>query len=282
MSTLSKELFSKLTPTLQRAVTLAQEKGASSWLTALPVQEHGFSLHKTAFQDALALRYGWMPSRTPSHCACGTNFSVDHALSCPKGGFPSIRHNEVRDITAELLSEVCHDVEVEPHLQPLSDERFQQKTANTQDGACLDIAMNGFWGGRYEKCYTDVRVFNPLAPSNSGTTLQSCYRKHEITKKRAYELRIREVELSSFTPLVFSASGGMGHEASVFYKQLASLLSDKWNDPYATVLGWIRCRLSFCLLRSAIQCIRGARSSQGRYITSAPVALVQSETQFLI
>ena len=57
-----------------------------------------------------------MPSRTPSHCACGTNFSVDHALSCPKGGFPSIRHNEVRDITAELLSEVCHDVEVEPHL----------------------------------------------------------------------------------------------------------------------------------------------------------------------
>ena len=282
LSTLSKELFSKLTPTLQRAVTLAQEKGASSWLTALPVQEHGFSLHKTVFQDALALRYGWMPSRTPSHCACGTNFSVDHALSCPKGGFPSIRHNEVRDITAELLSEVCHDVEVEPHLQPLSDERFQQKTANTQDGARLDIAMNGFWGGRYEKCYTDVRVFNPLAPSNSGTTLQSCYRKHEMTKKRAYELRIREVEHSSFTPLVFSASGGMGHEASVFYKRLASLLSDKWNDPYATVLGWIRCRLSFCLLRSAIQCIRGARSSQGRYIKSAPVALVQSETQFLI
>ena len=104
--------------------------------------------------------------------------------------FPSIRHNEVRDITAELLSEVCHDVEVEPHLQPLtlSDERFQQKTANTQDGACLDIAMNGFWGGCYEKCYTDIRVFNPLAPSNSGTTLQSCYRKHEITKKKAYEL----------------------------------------------------------------------------------------------
>ena len=168
-----------------------------------------------------------MPSRTPSHCACGTNFSVDHALSCPKGGFPSIRHNEVRDITAELLSEVCHEVEVEPHLQPLSDERFQQKTANTQDGARLDIAMNGFWSGRYEICYTDVRVFNPLAPSNSGTTLQSCYRKHEITKKRAYKLRIREVEHSSFTPLVFSASGGMGHEASVFYKRLASLLSDK-------------------------------------------------------
>ena len=44
-------------------------------------------------------------------------------------------------------------------------------------------------------------------------------------------MRIREAEHSSFTPLVFSASRGMGHEASVFYKRLASLLSDKWNDP---------------------------------------------------
>lgn len=45
---------------LQRAVSLAQKKGDFSWLTALPVQEFGFSLHNTAFQDALALRYGWL------------------------------------------------------------------------------------------------------------------------------------------------------------------------------------------------------------------------------
>jgi len=69
-----------------------------------------------------------MPSRTPTHCACDSSFSVDHALSCSKGGFPSIRHNEVRDLTAELLTEVCHDVEVEPHLQSLNDEKFHYKT----------------------------------------------------------------------------------------------------------------------------------------------------------
>jgi len=39
--------------TLQRAVTLAQEKDASSWLTMLPVQEYGFSLHKTTFKMPL-------------------------------------------------------------------------------------------------------------------------------------------------------------------------------------------------------------------------------------
>ena len=96
LSNLSKGLFSQLTTGLQMAVNLAQEKDASSWLTALPVQEHGFSLHKTAFCDALALQYGWLPSSTPSHCACGLSFSVDHALSCAKGSFPSIHHNKVR------------------------------------------------------------------------------------------------------------------------------------------------------------------------------------------
>ena len=58
LSTLSKELLPQLTTRLQMAVSLAQEKGASSWLTALPVQEHSFSI---AFRDALALWYGWLP-----------------------------------------------------------------------------------------------------------------------------------------------------------------------------------------------------------------------------
>ena len=39
------------------AVKLAVEKGASSWLTAIPLDEYGFALHKSAFQDAIALRY---------------------------------------------------------------------------------------------------------------------------------------------------------------------------------------------------------------------------------
>jgi len=36
-----------------------------------------------------------------------------------------------------------YNVEVEPHLQPLDDETFQKKTTNVQDGARLDITMNG-------------------------------------------------------------------------------------------------------------------------------------------
>ena len=150
-----------------------------------------------AFHDALASRYGWLPSSIPTHCVYGTSFTID--ISCPKGSFHSIRHYEVRDITVELLSEVCHNVEVELHLEPLYSETFQ---SNIHDGAQLDISMNGFWGSHYEKCYTDIRVFNSLAPSNSGSSIQSCFKKHEAIKKRAYESCIHEVEHSTFTPMV--------------------------------------------------------------------------------
>ena len=131
---------------LRLALDLAVERGASTWLTALPLDEYGFALHKSAFQDALALRYGWLPLRAPTHCTCGTSFSVEHALSCSKGGLPSIRHNEIRDLTATLLTKVCSQAATEPELQLVSQEDFSLSTANVQDGARLDIVMNGFWG----------------------------------------------------------------------------------------------------------------------------------------
>lgn len=65
------------------------------------------------------------------------------------GGFPALRHNEVRDITASLLSEVCHGVTIEPHLQSLSGEVMSYNFAITEDKARLDVAMCGFWGGRH-------------------------------------------------------------------------------------------------------------------------------------
>ena len=91
-------LHSHLSHSLQTASDLATIREASAWLSALPLSEYGFTLHKAAFHDAIALRYGWPLRQTPSHCAYGAAFSVDHTLSCPKGGLPSLRHNEIRDL----------------------------------------------------------------------------------------------------------------------------------------------------------------------------------------
>ena len=163
---------------MQLAMDLALEKGASSWLTALPLEEHGFALHKPAFRDAMALRYGSpLDPLTHSISLCLWPTLLGAACSLlPE--IPSIRHNELRDLTASLLKETYHGVATEPTLQLITTETFGAATVNTQDGACLDVG-NGVWGGAFERAFFDVRVFNPFAPSNHHSFLASTYRQHE-------------------------------------------------------------------------------------------------------
>ena len=104
-----------------------------------------------------------------------------------------------------------------------------------------------------------MRVFNPHTPTNRGSNLAATYRKQERLKKNAYAQGVIEVEHASFTPLVFSVTGGLGNEANKFYKRLASLLAAKQNEPYSSTLACLRCRLSFSLLWSSIRCIKGVR-----------------------
>ena len=194
---------------------------------------------------------------------CNKRFTLEHILSCPHGGFPSIRHNEIRNITAHHMSEVCHNVGIEPPLQPLSGETMSYQSANSTDGARLDVKAQGFWGCETQCSFFDVKVFNPLAQSYHNTALANSYRKNEQEKRRAYDQRVREVEHSCFSPLVFSVSGGMGPSATIVYKRLATMISTKFNQKYSQTINWLRCRLTFSLLRSEIMCIRGSRSSAG-------------------
>ena len=272
----AQDIHGQLNPQLQRSVELAQEKGSSAWLTVLPVAEHGFLLHKGEFRDALCLRYGRNLRNTPTSCNCGASFSVDHAMICHMGGIPTIRHNEIRDITATLLTEICHNVATEPLLQPLTNESFVHRSANTEPNARLDIRARGFWNTGQD-AFFDVRVFYPNASSNHSMTTTAAYRKHELAKKREYAQRVREVEHGFFTPLVLSTTDGMGREAATFYKRLADGISRKERKEYSVVMGWIRCRLSFAILRSAILCIRGSRSSRHRPVHELNIALATSE-----
>ena len=240
------------------------------------VEEHGFHLSKGDFRDALCMRYGWMLPNLPSKCVCGSAFNVDHAMVCSKGGFPTLRHNEIRDITADLLTEVCHDVAIEPMLQPLTGEKFQKKTANMSDEARLDLSARGVWT-KGDRAFFDVRVFYPNARSNSQGSLRSAFNIHECEKKREYAHRVLEVEHASFTSLVFSSTGGMGSETSTFYKHLASLIANKTEKKYSSVMELLRCRISFSLIRSSVLCIRGSRSAKHRPLKCHDMDLINSE-----
>ncbi len=119
-------------------------------------------------------------------------------MSCSYGGFPSIPHNEIRDLTDHLMSEVCYNVGIEPELQPLTDERFNLRSPNVEDGARLDVRAESFWDRDRQSAFFDVRVFNPLAPTYQNLSLASSYRRNEQEKRRAYDQRVCEVEVFHF------------------------------------------------------------------------------------
>ena len=242
----------------QRALDLATEKGSSACLTVLPLQDLGFNLNKREFRDAVKLRYDWPVEDIPSTCACGEAFTVDHSMICKLGGFITQRHNELRDLEAEFLIMVCSDVEIEPVLQDISGEHLNRGSNKAQD-ARLDIHARGFWE-RHRSAFFDVRVCHPNAVSYRDLEPQQIYRIHENEKKRLYSERVLDIEHGTFTPLVFTTTGGMGKECLKYHSRLAQLIAIKKREQYAQTISWIRTRTSFALLRSALVCLRGSRT----------------------
>ena len=59
------------------------------------IEEHGVPLNKQEFRDPLCLRYNLPLPNLPIYCACREVFTVNHALSCKKGGFIAQRHDTI-------------------------------------------------------------------------------------------------------------------------------------------------------------------------------------------
>ena len=75
-------------------------------------------------QGVIRLRYGWENMQYTNICPCGSKFDIHHSMSCKKGGFiyirPLIRQIDLRDLTANMMPEVCKNTKIEPKLTPLS------------------------------------------------------------------------------------------------------------------------------------------------------------------
>ena len=206
---------------------------------------------------------------------------LQNALTCKKGGFITSRHNEIRRITADLLKEVCLDVEEEPLLQEITGEVFQAKTAKTEKDARLDVAARGFWM-RGQKLFCDIRVFNPLANCYRKNSLAKMHEKNEKEKKIKYAARVVDVEHGSFTPLVFSCFGGMSRECGAFYRHLAEKLTEKRSITTSEATCFIRTKISFSLVKSLVLCIRGSRAVRDNPpcpIGETDIAFTNSEGQ---
>ena len=211
-------------------------------MNTYPLKEYGFDLNKQQFWDGISIQYDFQ-----------------HSMNCKKGGLVSIHHNDIRDLTANILREVCNDVEVEAKLIPLTGEQLQYWSAITGDEARLDIRARSFWV-RGQEAFLDIRVFDPNAKRYPIATLPWCHEINEKEKKHNYNNRILQIEHGTFTPLVFSIYGSMGREFAKFYSKLSELLSDKRKESISLTVNWLRTKLWFGILKSCLQCLRGSRS----------------------
>ena len=156
------------------------------------------------------------------------------------------------------MNQVCHDVEMEPKLLPLQGESFASNSVTKDDEARLDIKANGLWESRFQRTFFDFKVFNPHAKSCPKNT-KDAYGYHESLKKLKYVKRIVDVEQSSFTPLIFSCTGGASPNTSKVITRLAQKLSHKREESFSDIVSYIRTRLSFALLRSCFLCKRDCK-----------------------
>ena len=169
-------------------------------------------------------------------CVCGDSFNLQHALSCPKGGLVITRHNELRNLTAEILGEVCKNVVIEPLLTPLTGEELP-KSSNMCNQARANITARGLWINR-QMAFCDVRVFNPLARCHLHHSLPAVHKKNENKKKREYNqlcLHILEERAG---------------DAAVSFPHTAESLANRRKEPKSKSSAWIKARLNFALIRS--------------------------------
>jgi len=142
-------------------------------------------------------------------------------------------------------------------LLPCDDFNFLP-SVNTAKDARMDIVSLGLWD-TLQASFMDVRVFHPNSPSYVNTPPHVLYKRHEAEKKRSYLRRVLDVEHGSFSPLVFSTTGGFGPELSRVIKRVATLISLRKGEVYGETVNAIRLRLRFSLLRSTLTALRGTR-----------------------
>lgn len=156
---------------------------------------------------------------------------------------------------------------IEPNLQPLSGEAMSYASAISTDGARVDIAANGFWKKLLWMLECSTVMLHPIDKHHSPLATQWKIEEKTLRMNRGWG----KLSMHLLLPLCLSATGGMGREATSFYKWLASSLATKWKQ----LPGCVAVLPTPC---SDLQ-FRGARSRAGCAVKSTlPLDLISSES----
>ena len=132
----------------------------AAWLLTIPDRFSGFELTKNEWLDNVAIRYGQHPINLPDQCnGCGAGIMLEHGLSCKRGRFVGIRHDDVLNEWVHLCSIALTNLRVAIEPTIFYGNRLHAGTNNATtttlhtadptntlgDEACGDVLAHGFW-----------------------------------------------------------------------------------------------------------------------------------------
>ena len=85
--------------------------------------------------------------------------------------------------------------------------------------------------------------------------------QHEADKRRKYQ-HICDSRRESFHPFVASADGMLAPAATKLLQHLAALTATRQQQPYSTVMKYLRLRIAITLVKAVHYCLRGSRKKR--------------------
>ena len=217
--------------------------------------------------------------------------TVEHAMSCKKGGLVTARHNILRDQWHNLLaiaktpSECTREPRIYmrerrprqvPNQETPNPPALPPQTPNTTEERG-DISCYAFWAKQRETVF-DVRITDSDAPAHRTVEVPKLLARQEKEKKSKYLKSCLEMR-KDFTPLVYTVDGVAGREARSAEKRLAALLADKWKRSYSQMVYYVKVRIQLSLVRTTSLLIRGSRNHQGHCWRNPPDGAAMSDWQ---
>ena len=164
----------------------------------------------------------------------------------------TLRHNEIRDAIGDLAFLVPKYVQREPVIREYNPQ-------NETPALIADLFCRGVYVRHGGASFDFRRVSDTDAISYQNRSPMSVLHSAEVKKKTKYSDACQERHIS-FAPPVVSADGMLAPEFASFLQRIGEALSTKREKPYSKTMNWVKCRLSFAVLRASSVCFRCTRT----------------------